>query len=108
MVVLSGMTLWCFAWVRADNVAAIATVALAVVVGVSSVGFVLDASARGRQVELGRHALTLAVAISIPMSWAMRAALALPALVSSAFLVSWWPHVCSAPSAVYEHDQLSS
>jgi alkylglycerol monooxygenase len=44
MVLLAGVTIGCFAWARDGDLAAVAVVAVMVLVGVSSVGLVLDAS----------------------------------------------------------------
>lgn len=85
MVVLSCVTLGCFVWVRADQIATIAAVAVVVIAGVSSVGLMLDASRWGRHAELGRHAATLVAAILIPMPAALRVVLALPTVASLAF-----------------------
>jgi sterol desaturase/sphingolipid hydroxylase (fatty acid hydroxylase superfamily) len=42
LAVLSGLTLGCFAWAREGDLAVVAVVAVVVLVGVSSVGFLLD------------------------------------------------------------------
>jgi sterol desaturase/sphingolipid hydroxylase (fatty acid hydroxylase superfamily) len=85
-VVLAGLTLACFAWAADRELVRVAVLAVVVIAGVSSVGLMLDASPWGTRAELGRQLALLVAAILVPMSPAMRALLALPAVLALGFL----------------------